>query len=531
VPNVVSNHLTAGLLKYFHTTGRYASGINLFEKLRAQNVEVASLLAKVLFMGNEEVQGIRILHEALKQSPMDYVMLDTQAEFLLKKSQTAATPDQKDDRLRMALGCADRSTIAAPSEFGTWARLAEVYVAMEDWENALTTLNSCPMFTYQDKDAPVMPEPRDILLPTLPETRLDEIDSEPESRYSEQVDPSLLNLRAAAYRGTFKHAYSILTEMTSKIGWDQLLKIRSNVFVMEDEYREKQESTSYPKNRNASTDALRGTPDPTTNGGASEAGDDEEKEDEPEVEDEKEDEEGEKEKEEEAESGAQTLAPTAAEDIERPSSAVDPALVKKGDDSVSQSHPQPLTYMTNKLPQGSKDDHFSRLNNKRLCERWLDSLFMVLYEDLRVYTIWRTQMAQYRAQSMQYKKSAEEWEILGSLAERLQHVDEAVEAYRACLAQRFSPKALAGILKVFEKTKGNTRDTVAATIRLVTWQYRWYSEFSPELLHTVRMLIEDEGAVKIRSIIQATNLPQNVLDLTHHYAALCATFRSSGTDG
>ncbi|KAK4044141.1 Chs5p-Arf1p-binding proteins-domain-containing protein [Parachaetomium inaequale] len=494
VPNVVSNHLTAGLLKYFHTTGRYASGINLFEKLRAQNVEVASLLSKVLFMGNEEVQGIRILHEALKQSPMDYVMLDTQAEFLLKKSETAATPDHKDDRLRMALGCADRSTIAAPSEFGTWARLAEVYVAMEDWENALTTLNSCPMFTYQDKDAPVMPEPRDILLPTLPETRLDEIDSEPESRYSEQVDPSLLNLRAAAYRGTFKHAYSILTEMTSKIGWDQLLKIRSNVFVMEDEYREKQESTSYPKNRNASTDALRGTPDPTTNGGVSEAGDDEEKDDDP-------------------ESGAQTLVPTAAEDIERPSSAVDPDEVKKGDDS------------------GSKDDHFSRLNNKRLCERWLDSLFMVLYEDLRVYTIWRTQMAQYRAQSMQYKKSAEEWEILGSLAERLQHVDEAVEAYRACLAQRFSPKALAGILKVFEKTKGNTRDTVAATIRLVTWQYRWYSEFSPELLHTVRMLIEDEGAVKIRSIIQATNLPQNVLDLTHHYAALCATFRSSGTDG
>ncbi len=530
VPNAVSNHLTAGLLKYFHTTGRYASGINLFEKLRAQNVEVASLLAKVLFMGNEEVQGVRVLYDALKQSPIDYVMLDTQAEFLLKKAETAVTPDQKDERLRMALGCADRSAIAAPSEFGTWARLAEVYVAMEDWENALTTLNSCPMFTYQDKDAPVMPEPRDIHLPTLPETRLDEIDSEPESRYSEQVDPSLLNLRAAAYRGTFKHAYSILTEMTSKIGWDQLLKIRSNVFVMEDEYREKQDSASYPKNRNASTDALRGTPDPTTNGGASEAGEEAKEK----VEEDNEEDEEKDEKEAEAESAGQLLAPNGgAENIERPSSAVDPDEVKKGEESVS-PYPNPVpraTQLTILAPQGSKEDHYSRLNNKRLCERWLDSLFMVLYEDLRVYTIWRTQMAQYRAQSMQYKKSAEEWEILGSLAERLQHVDEAVEAYRACLNQRFSPKALAGILKVFEKAKGNTRDTVGATIRLVTWQYRWYSEFSPELLHTVRMLIEDEGAVKIRSIIQATNLPQNVLDLTHHYAALCATFRSSGTDG
>lgn len=500
VPNNVSNHLTTGLLKYFSTTGRYASGINLFEKLRTQNTEVASLLAKVLFMGNEEVEGIRVLHEALKESPMDYVMLDTQAEFLLKKAETATTPEQKEERLRMALGCADRSTIAAPSEFGTWARLAQVYVAMEDWENALTILNSCPMFTYQDKDAPIMPDPKEVNLPTLPETRLDEIDSEPESRYSEQVDLSLLNLRASAYRGTFKQAYSILTEMTAKIGWDQLLKIRSNVFVMEDEYRSEKLDTTQPNaasKRNPSTDGLRGTPDPAANGDVSVVSEDEDENAGTDID----------EKDEDDALGANGNA----KELERPSSAVPPEDVKKD-------------------AENGDENHNSRLNNKRLCERWLDSLFMVLYEDLRVYTIWRTQMAQYRAQSMQYKKSAEEWEILGSLAERLQHIDEAVEAYRACLSLRFSPKALSGILKVFEKTK-NTRDTVAATIRLVTWQYRWYSEFSPELLHTIRQLIEDEGAVKVRSIIQATNLPQNVLDLTHHYAALCATFRSSGTDG
>lgn len=266
VPNNVSNHLTTGLLKYFHTTGRYASGINLFEKLRQRNVEVSSLLAKVLLMGNEEVQAIKVLHEAVKQSPMDYVMLDTQAEFLKGKALNPNTPELKDERLKMALGCADRSTIAAPSEFGTWARLAEVYVAMEDWENALTTLNSCPMFTYQDKDAPAMPEPRDVHLPILNESRLEDIDSEPDARYGEQVHPSLLNLRASMYKGTFKQAYSILTEMTAKIGWDQLLKIRSNVFVMEEEYRSEKVGHEEPQKRNASTDVLRGTPDRHTNG-------------------------------------------------------------------------------------------------------------------------------------------------------------------------------------------------------------------------------------------------------------------------
>ena len=57
----MSNHLTAGLLKYIETTGRYASGINLFEKLRTRDVEISSLLAKVLIMADEEVQAVRLI--------------------------------------------------------------------------------------------------------------------------------------------------------------------------------------------------------------------------------------------------------------------------------------------------------------------------------------------------------------------------------------------------------------------------------------------------------------------------------------
>ncbi|KAI1007166.1 Uncharacterized protein K3495_g1055 [Podosphaera aphanis] len=513
VPNNVSNHLTSGLLKYFQTTGRFTSGINLFEKLRTKNVEVSSLLAKVYFMGNEEVKAIRVLYESLKQSPMDYVMLDAQAEFLLKKALNPKAPKQKQERLRMALGCADRSTIAAPSEFGTWARLAEVYVAMEDWENALITLNSCPMFTYQDKDAPVIPEPKDIYLPMLPETKLEEIDGESESKYSEQVHPSLLSLRAAQYRGTFKHAYSILTEMTAKIGWDQLLKIRSNVFVMEEEYRSEKQPSAQPgesPQRNPSTDVLRGSPDPRINGDSHVVEKKKINAEESSRASPKLDEEEMKPVKESPDSDADDQA---TDGVEKPSHTVTPEEAKSGTEDAEVT-----------------EEQLSRFNNKRLCERWLDSLFMVLYEDLRIYTIWRTEMAQYRAQQMQYKKSAEEWEILGSLAERLHYQNEAVEAYRACLSIRFSPKALKGIFPGFE-TEKNARDIVASIIRLITWQYRWYSEFSPELLFIVRTLIEDEGAVKVRSIIQATSLSQNVLDLTHHYAALCAAFRSSGTEG
>ena len=113
VPNLVSNHLTSGLLRYIKITGRFSSGINLFEKLRTRDPEVSSLLAQVYMAGDEEVKAVQLLHGAVEELPMDYSLLDTQAEFCNKKG-----------RSDLALDIAKRSVVAAPSEFGTWARLA-----------------------------------------------------------------------------------------------------------------------------------------------------------------------------------------------------------------------------------------------------------------------------------------------------------------------------------------------------------------------------------------------------------------------
>ncbi len=103
---------------------------------------------------------------------------------------------------------------------------------------------------------------------------------------------------------------------------------------------------------------------------------------------------------------------------------------------------------------------------------------MVLYEDLRIYTMWRTDMARSKNAddpAGDYRKSAEEWEILGELAERLHHFPEAVEAYQNCLRVRFSPKAMKGVLKMYEG-RSRTGDILQSLIRLIAWQYRWYSE-------------------------------------------------------
>ena len=461
IPNVVSNHLTAGLLKYVRTTGRYASGINLFEKLRTKDVEVSSLLARVLLDGDEEVQAVRLLHDSLQDVPMDYALLDCQASFCGSKGEG-----------EMALELAKQGVTAAPSEFSTWARLAEVYVDLEQWDLALLTLNSCPMFSYQDKDSPRMPEPSRVLLPIMPESALDEID-EGQPRQGEpydQVHVSLRKLQAATYQGTFLKAYSLLTRIAAAIGWDTLLKTRSLVFVMEEEYRtERHHSVTprMPSSKNASTIALSGTPngEPKTNGSGAE--EDAESDGGSGVEEPK------KYDEEDAD-GTSSTSPTlnggssandnaelrADRSMEKPVPTIAAEEVKSGNDDSDPNHSQ-----------------YPQFQNKRLCERWLDNLFMVLYEDLRIYTIWRTEMGQYRQQQMQYKKSAAEWDILGDLAERLHHTNEALEAFQQCLNIRFSPKAMKGLLRMYEK-KGDTRNSLACLIRLITWQYRWYSEVS-----------------------------------------------------
>jgi tetratricopeptide (TPR) repeat protein len=432
VPNLVSNHLTTGLLDYIHTTGRYASGINLFEKLRIRDPEISSLLAQVYISADEEVKAVQLLHEAIEELPMDYALLDCQANFLNKKG-----------RADLAQEIAKRSVVSAPSEFGTWARLAEIYTGLEQWDLALLTLNSCPMFTYQDKDAPRMPEPLRVFLPTMPETLCDEIDDSQAAADVELVHPTLRKLHAAGFKGTFLKAYMLLTEITKKIGWDQLLRIRSQVFVMEEEYRHEKHTQSAPSHsRNASTTALKSpSPGPQQPNGHGDV-------------------------EETSSNAGQDSPAEAGPTLSKPAHTVAAEVVAAGSDD----------------PDADTEATYTQFRNKRLCERWLDNLFMVLYEDLRVYTIWRTEMAQYRQQQLLYKKSAEEWEILGELAERLHHFDEAVEAYQACLAIRFSPKAMKGVLKLYVE-HGEMRSICGALIRLVTWQYRWYSEVRFAVTH------------------------------------------------
>lgn len=144
-------------------------------------------------------------------------------------------------------------------------------------------------------------------------------------------------------------------------------------------------------------------------------------------------------------------------------------------------------------------------------------------------------MARYKASlndpnsNITYEKSAEEWEIYGDLAQRLHHAEESIEAYQSCLRLRFSTRAMKAVVDAWKRQSKN-RNVLQGILRLIAWQSRWYSEFSPDLLRYVRELVQEEGKTKVGSMIRASDLPDDILDLTRNYVERCAAFGSGGSD-
>ena len=63
------------------------------------------------------------------------------------------------------------------------------------------------------------------------------IGEEQQKTEDDEAELALQRLPAPGLRGTWAGAYALLIRLVSQIGWDELLKTRSAVFVMKEEYR------------------------------------------------------------------------------------------------------------------------------------------------------------------------------------------------------------------------------------------------------------------------------------------------------
>ncbi|KAH7924382.1 chaps-domain-containing protein [Leucogyrophana mollusca] len=559
VATVVSNHLTAGIMKYFGDSGRYQQAANLFEKLSAREPEVASLLAKSYLGMNEEVKAVQIMSAAMKHTPQSYTLLHVQSDFLRAKGKC----DWAVKLAREAVNC-------APSEFVTWEKLTELYIDTKDFESALLTLNSCPMFTFNGRDAHRVLAPARVHLPF--KRQIGDILPEKQKNEDDEADPALLRLPAPGLRGTWARAYSLLTRLVSEIGWDELLKTRSSVFVMEEEYRMQKAHVDIhgaavkngsPSESGSDGDAANavihedGTvvervrqsvaSDGSTLAADGDADDDAStrgvhspqdskmsaSESKPDVSNSLSAEDSipiirvssESDTERElAEQSSRTTTNGNGDAKEGAADVTSPTLEKPAQAAAGEKEPDTPS------PNASQEPY--SFTNKRLCERWLDNLFMVLYEDLRVWTIFRAEVAHFKTQHVAYRKTGLEWEILGDLGLRLHHKEEAKEAYQRCLdTVRYSQKPWAKLVEMYAE-EGDITRTIQAAIRVAAYQYADYTEMTfPTLIaRCFFKLGQIHGHAKISFTLLSMGLPDPILKIMDSYLQYGKVFKVEGYD-
>ncbi|KAL6451273.1 BCH1 Protein BCH1 [Candida maltosa Xu316] len=460
-PTVINNYLVDGFIKVIQLTQSYDRGIEILQRLSKVEPGVVSLIAKLQLLKQDEIEAVKTMSQGIQENKRDSDLLVLQAEFCLDKKKP-----------ELALELAKQAVKSSPSDFKTWSILVKVYTKLGDFENALLTLNSCPMNSHKEKYylkrvVPIrsnedlhLPSPMDVTLDDVSNLQSNEISFE-----QRNLDPSLVNLPAANLKSTFAKAYDLLTEIVVKTGWEALLKYRAKVFVMEEEYRKDKQQSNGNFTRKNSTSSTATTAAAAENNNSD---------------------------------AASTMA------IKSPG---------KGSSMVDVDS-----------EAASYEDEFRK---KRLCERWLDNLFMLLYEDLRAYTMWQAESLHFQAQQMEYKKTTLEWEILGSIAYRLKHFKEGSIAFANALSGRFSAKSQRELLKYYlmERskllTKNSTNQSTAfihnytkmmnqlnekileSIIKLLVWNHRWYSDFSSFLLLCFSDLVSWEGSVKINSSVTA----------------------------
>ncbi|KAL2913058.1 bud site selection protein [Polyrhizophydium stewartii] len=544
-----SNHLTNGIFNYFKNAGRLAEAARFFADLDSRDPDVAAVLAKAYLGTDEEIKAVNVLYEASKKPPVTYSLLLVQADFLMSKKQT-----------EKALKIAKLAVTYAPSEYVVWAKLTEIYIELGDYESALLALNSCPMFTYCERDAQRMPPPARTHLPLRPDAASLRPEQDPKSvpqsngslfdendPRENEVHPELQRLPSLSLRGTFLQAYSLLIRIVAKVGWDDLLKVRSQVFVMEDEYRIHRaivEESQKSENESGSDDERDG--DAT---GATGSRDDDL--DVPAK---------------SAPARGRSQSPnhsdveametinlddgdmTSAYRTQQPrGNSTSPSRSNKNtiDELMKraslESHDSPQSKSTprrGRAPNPRSQGHrvsFS-FKHKRLCEKWLDNLFMVLYNDLRLYTALKQEMAQFKNQTnnsnaMMYRKTGAEWEIYGDLAERLLHRADAKEAYRLCLDQKLSTNAWLKLLQI-NAEEGNIQPCLQAVVKMTTLLDRTFAEhtYPSSIGRGLFTLVRRHGLQKVQNALISMNIPPASYRQITRYFEYAEVFRVAGSE-
>jgi tetratricopeptide (TPR) repeat protein len=365
---------------------------------------------------------------------------------------------------------AQQAIKVAPMDLEGWARLAALHIRQGEWEQALRTLNSFPFMLPLEADPTRMPPAAAFCQPRKDLTLVDLSAIEPVAGMA-NAGLALEGLRAAQLKGTPREAYRLLVRICEAVGWERLLALRAAVFVMEEDYQQGRAEAKDPVAADRQQVLL----------GKAKIGEDA--------------------------VGDSPLVVRSPLSPQSPSAVIaEPTKAQMDKSNTSSSH-----------------------TKKRLCERWLDTLFMVLFEDMRVYTVYQAELAHHAAEGRVYHRTPREWLILGDLCFRLGHPAEAREAYQRCADLGFSAGAWRALLDAWAK-EGRWAHALTAASHLLQDADNRYEPLhhpSPVTLALCRM-IRAAGLQRIRSILASLDFDKAV---QRHFDAALSAASETGVMG
>ncbi|KAL6942204.1 hypothetical protein ACO0QE_003371 [Hanseniaspora vineae] len=504
----LNNYLVEVYCKIVQLSGYHEMAVStldeMISKMGKKFRELHYLKARILFENNRKMESLDIINEELQskgktgkpsvpngvyKNELILLQINVLYSIVQDKEIQQLESDAKDimSTHQMINKLSKHLCKISPSEFRPWYWLVKSYTSLKDFENALLALNSCPMNMTKDKyvfkrmdnsggygtrngtgsaassssfdntnaggsnnangnnnnnnsnpgstqpgspESMHLPLPVDVVMEDITGLNSQDVISE-----HMQASAFLMNLPGSSLKTTYAIAYSLLVDIVNLIGWEKLLVLRSDIFVMEEEFHE-------INSRRASASELED--EGLQNGGSGHA---------------------------------------------------------VGKEGANKSF--------------LKDD-------KRLCERWLDNLFMVLYQDMKQYTIWQAEQVQFESNGTEYTGSTFEWELLGLLANRLKHFNEGSLAFQSGLKQRFSGVCCKKLIEYYVNEKNKILQNYKLSsgvilknvqqlnnllldlcVQNMVWNHRWYIEFSLNLQYAFKSLIEQDGLEKLENEIKS----------------------------
>lgn len=451
-PSYINNFLIDSLFELLSITEYYDIAIEEIEKVMInKKINLNVLIVRILIMKNDFAKAVRLMHDCLMKIPRDGWMLNEQSKFLINQNR----PD-------LALIPAIISVECLPSEFSCWKNLILIYILRKDLKNALLALNSSPMYTNKRKDIYAALKPKNFEFPFPLEGKIENIwkdcesfgcisgiggivEFSPNSEIEKTSKYRLKVYEETKLNCTFKEAYNLLSLMTKQCGWSELLKIRSEIFVMEDEYNEVIKTEQEREN-----------------------------------------------------------------DL----------ISKKNSRSENTDDNNELTELKNRS-NISLTDISDKFKSKRLSEKWLDSLFLIFYENLKNVLIYQNELI--TKDDVQFCPL--EWELIGDECFKVNFYEEGLIPFKTSLNKRFSIfgcyKLLNYFLKYskyeksfcelnnienvgFEKVKLEPDYILKLCCKLISWNSRFYGEFPLVCFKVLKTLMNsaDVDATVLKSKLE-----------------------------